>query len=182
LLQLWVGQDEFLDSETNRFIKTGGTLLMLEHSLASLSKWEETWEVPFISTNRTTEQTIDYIRCMVLNPDVDDTVLSRLRDPDIVAINEYIGRKMTATTIAESNTKDSNKRVITAELLYHWMIGNSIPMECQYWHLNKLLMLIRVISEENTPPDKRKKMSRAEIMERNRRLNAERRQQMNSKG
>ena len=59
------------------------------------------------------------------------------------------------------------------------MIASNIPFECQKWHLNKLLTLIRVCSIKNQPP---KKMSQREIMSRNNKLNAARKRKFNTKG
>jgi hypothetical protein len=85
---------------------------------------------------------------------------------------------MTATTFSNTNTSRS-REIITSELIYYWMISLNIPMECQKWHLNRLLTLIRVCNVKNTPP---KKMSGKEIMNRNAALNAARRKKLNSKG
>ena len=92
---------------------------------------------------------------------------------------EYIGDSMTATTFSKEADKAGNREIITSELIYYWMIASNIPFECQKWHLNRLITLIRICGIKNTPPKKR---SRREIMSRNAALNAARRQQYNTKG
>ena len=174
-------QMELFDEKTNRFVKlsTKDTTLRLEHSLVSLAKWESKWRKPFLSKKeKTFDETIDYIKCMTLTQNVNDDVYKALTMKNIEDINNYIESPMTATTFPQEQTKRNGEQ-ITAELIYYWMIAMNIPMECQKWHLNRLLTLIKVCSVKNQPP---KKMSKREIMNRNAALNQARRQQMNSKG
>ena len=176
--------EELYVEQTNEFIVTKGLskeqTLQMEHSLVSLSKWESKWHIPFLGRDeKTFEQTIDYIRCMTLNKNVDPTVYKFLTKENIAAINEYIGDPMTATTFREERVNGPNRETPTSELIYYWMIALNIPFECQKWHLNRLLTLIRVCNIKNQPP---KKMSQREIMSRNAALNAARRKQLNTKG
>ena len=57
------------------------------------------------------------------------------------------------------------------------MVWN-IPMECEKWHLNRLLTLLRIFKVKNEKP---KKMTGAMLAER-RRLNEERKARMHTKG
>lgn len=171
------------DEANNVFVKfpeIKGATLQLEHSLISLSKWESKWCKPFLSQeDKTAEETVDYIKFMTLTQNVRPEVYEILTEENIKQINEYIGAPMTATTFSDDGRKKANREKITSELIYYWMIALNIPFECQKWHLNRLLTLVRVCNVKNEPP---KKMSNREIMQRNAALNAARRKKLNSKG
>lgn len=179
MLQIEVPENEFFNEKTNEFFKTKGVVLQLEHSLISISKWEAKWERPFLSDGpKTSKETIDYIRCMTLNHNVDPSVYECLTESNLSDINKYIEAPMTATWFNEKDKK-LNRDVITSEIIYYWMITYNIPPEYRKWHLNTLLTLIRVCSIKNSS---QKKMSRKEVMARNRELNAARRAKFRSKG
>ena len=179
MLQITVPAVEMWDESTETYINTKKTTLQLEHSLVSVSKWESKWCKSFLShTNKTYDETIDYIKCMTLTRDVDPLVYYGLTNDNIEQINKYIAAPMTATSFSDKNGK-GGREIITSELIYYWMISQNIPFECQKWHLNRLLTLIRVCNIKNAPP---KKHSRREIASRNAALNAARRKQLNSKG
>ena len=168
------------DEEKQEFVPPQEQILQLEHSLISLSKWESKWDKQFLSkTEKTTEETIDYIRCMTLTQNVKPEVYSNLSVENILQVNEYIENPMTATTFVENRDGKSSREIITAELIYYWMISLNIPVEFDNWHLNRLLTLIRVCNIKNQPPKKR---SRREIMSQNASLNAARKQQLNTNG
>jgi hypothetical protein len=168
------------DDVKQEFIEPKIQTLQLEHSLVSLSKWESKWKIPFYSKKEMTpEETLDYIRCMTLTKNVDPDVYNHLTRENIEEVMAYIGDPMTATTFGKEDNRVNNREVITSELIYYWMIASNIPFECQKWHLNRLITLIRVCGIKNTPPKKR---SKRDIMNRNAALNAARRKQLNTKG
>ena len=181
MLQITIPAQEYFDDEKQEFVEAlKEQTLQLEHSLVSLSKWESKWCKTFFSKeNKTYEETIDYIKCMTITQNVNPEVYNRLSSQNIETINKYISAPMTATTFSEGQKGKLNREVITSELIYYWMIALNIPFECQRWHLNRLLTLIRVCNIKNQPP---KKMSRRDAMSRNAALNAARRKKYNSKG
>lgn len=179
MLKIMVPSGELYDERTERFITVNGRELQLEHSLVSISKWESKWKKPFLSgTAKSREETIDYIRCMTISQNVDPNVFLGLSEANIDAVNRYIDDPMTATTFKNSQKKP-NRQIITSEIIYYWMISLEIPMECQKWHLNRLLTLIRVCDEKNQPG---KKKSRKDIIAENRALNQMRRARTGSRG
>ena len=162
------------------FIDPKYQTLQLEHSLVSLSKWESKWNKSFLSKrNLTGEEILDYIKCMTITQNVKPEVYEHLSRDNITEIENYITAPMTATCFAEDKNTKPNRETVTSELIYYWMIALNIPFECQKWHLNRLLTLIRVCNVKNQPP---KKMGRRDVMRRNSALNAARRQQLNSRG
>ena len=180
MLRIVIPASECWDESKNEFIYTKEQTLQLEHSLVSLSKWESKWCKPyFAKEEKTREEIIDYIKCMTLTKNVEDDVYMRLNDEHFEQIGKYIEAPMTATTFSADKSGKANKKLITSELIYYWMIALNIPFECQKWHLNRLLTLIRVCNIENQPAQN---MSKRDIMNRNRALNAARKKQLNTRG
>ena len=179
MLKIIVGGTEMFDDDSQTFIKQGGTTLELEHSLVSLSKWESEFEKPFLGkAEKTSEEVLAYIKAMILH-DVPEKIFSELSEDNLSEINDYIEAKMTATWFHDPPGAPQSRDVITAELIYYWMITFQIPWECERWHLNRLFTLIRVCNIKQAKP---KKMSRSEIAARNRELNARRREQLGTRG
>lgn len=167
------------DEAKNEFIEPKTQTLKLEHSLVSISKWESKWCRAFLSNKgMTVEETIDYIKCMTLTQNVNPEVYEHITDENIEQVRKYIEAPMTATVISEEKSNKGSRETVTSELIYYWMITLQIPFECRKWHLNRLLMLIRVCNVKNSP----KKRSRRDIMSRNTALNAARKKQLNTRG
>lgn len=180
MLRITIPKNELWDEEKQEFEPVKEQTLQLEHSLISLANWESKWCKPFLSNeDKTSEETIDYVRCMTLTQNVDPNVYKCLTNKNIEEVNKYISSPMTATWFSDNKSNKSNHEQITAEIIYYQMIALNIPFECQKWHLNRLLTLIRVCAIKNQPE---KKMSKHDIMSRNAALNAARRKQLNSKG
>lgn len=179
MLKIVIPPRELFNQETQEFIQTKGAVLHLEHSLVSLSKWESTWKTPFLSkTAKSILETLDYVRCMTITKNVPPEVYDRLTDEDILKVNTYLEDSMTATTI-KNRDNVQNQEIVTAEIIYYWMIAHNIPFECQKWHLNRLLTLINVCNIKSQKPKKR---SQREQLAYNKSLNESRRKQLNTRG
>lgn len=180
MLKITIPAQEFWDERKEEFVKTKETHLQLEHSLVSLSKWESKWHKPYFGKeDKTPEQTMDYIKMMTLTQNVDPEVYNWLSKENIDEISAYIEDPMTATWFSENDNHTKKNEVVTAEILYYWMIVHQIPFECQKWHLNRLITLIRVCNVKNQPD---KKMSKREVAKQQAVINAARRKAHHSKG
>lgn len=180
MLELTILRTDLWDERNQRFIPVKEQKLCLEHSLVSLSKWESKWCKVFLSKEqKTIEETIDYIRCMTLTQNVDPLVYQCITNSHIDAVNAYIEAPMTASTVKEEKGGPMNRQQITSELIYYWMTAYHIPFECQKWHLNRLLMLIRISNAENKPPKKR---SKRDLYRHHAEVNAANKKKFNSKG
>jgi len=163
MLTITVPGVELFNDETKKFSTTETTVLELEHSLVSLSKWESKWQIPFLGKEaKTNEQIIDYIKLMCLSPGVPDETFKRLSGPNYEDINKYINATQTATWFREEPNQPVNREIITAEIIYYWMISLQIPLECEEWHLNRLFTLVRVLNQKNAPKKKQNTQSAAE--------------------
>lgn len=180
MLTLIIPPDELFDERNNRFIQVKGATLQLEHSLVSISKWEAKHHKIFLDENvkKTTEEMLDYIKCMTLTQNVDPMVYTILKPEAIQQINDYIANPMTATHFNEENIRKTSKKgprsneQMSSEMIYYYMVASQIPFECQKWHLNRLLTLIRICGLKNQDP---KKMSKADLNSKYRSVNAARR-------
>lgn len=189
MLKITIKAKEGWDEKNQCFIETKETTICLEHSLVSLSKWESKHKKPYLTKDeKTREEILDYIKCMTITQNVDDTVYTLLDKSELEKINAYITDSMTATWFydnVENKTKAAprrNQEQITSELIYYWMFSYRIPISCEKWHLNRLLTLIRIFSVKDSEQSSSNKMSKRDIIAQNRALNAARRQKLGSKG
>lgn len=184
MLKIVIPDQEIYDNKKGEFFKVRGGVLMLEHSLLSIYRWESKWNESFLAKMEgrgkpfTSEQSVDYVRCMVMEGDVDDAAYLFISEEDWERINEYINAPMTATTFGTTNEPPS-RDIITAEIIYWQMTVLYIPLEFEKRHLNHLLTLIKVCSIKNSPP---KKMSKKDVYKRNRALNEARKKKMHTNG
>jgi len=179
MIDIIIPETEYFDERTMQFTYSKEQKLTLEHSLIAISKWEAKFEKPFLSSEKTTEEVLDYIRCMTITQNVSPETYLHLSAKNLEDIQKYIEAPMTATTFKKIERRGGKKEIITAELIYYWMITFNIPFECQKWHLNKLLTLIEVCARKNEPP---KKMSRKEISAQHRAINKINRERFHTKG
>jgi hypothetical protein len=180
MLKITVPATELWDEGSETFINIKKQTLQLEHSLVSISKWEAKWHKPFLSKEeKTSEETIDYIRCMTITQNVPPETYYGLTNENIKQVQAYIEDPMTATWFSEEPGGKSKGEVVTNELIYYWMVALGIPMDREKWHLNHLLTLIKVCNIKNQPPKKRGRQQTAKDYAA---LNKARRNRYNSRG
>lgn len=180
MLRITIPGGVLWDEARNEFINVKEQTLRLEHSLVSISKWEAKWRKPFLAKNGlSTEETIDYVKCMTLTQNVDPFLYNTITNENMRQIEEYIAEPMTATWFSEEGKKGRGSEQVTSELIYYWMVALNIPFECQKWHLNRLLTLIRVCNAKNQPAKKR---SKRDVLSRNAAINEARRKKYNTRG
>lgn len=180
MLEITIRETELYDESQNLFITVKPCTLRLEHSLVSISKWESKWKKPFLdSKEKTQEESLDYIRCMTLNQNVDNNVYRCLTPAQIKQIENYIGDNKSATWFNEAVKEPPSREVVTSELVYYWMFSYQIPLETQKWHFSRLMTLIRIFNVKNKDP---KKIPKRDLLARNKALNASRRAKLHTKG
>ena len=187
MLEICIKGSELWDEANEMFVDIPATILRLEHSLISLSKWEAKWHKPFLKTfadldSLTPEEWISYLQCMTIGPNVGGQVYVGITRKQTREIYDYINDPMTATWFSDQKKQQKSPRsgkTVTAELIYFKMAYFGIPFECEKLHLNRLMTLIRVCEEMEPPP---KKMGRKDAAISNTRLNAARRKRLGTRG
>lgn len=180
MLTITIPDNEVFNEWTSEFIQVPGKTITMEHSLISVSKWESKWKEPFLDGKpKTRQQTLDYYRCMTVTPNVPSLVYRGITPEQEKKIQAYINDPHTASTVKHNGSSKGRREIITSELIYYWMVALEIPFECERWHLNRLFMLIEITNAKNQPS---KKMSKRDIMNQNRALNAARKARTGSSG
>lgn len=182
MLRITIEGTESFNEETNEFVQASDNITLdLEHSLLSVSKWESKYETPFLMPgNKLIDEVYDYIKAMIITPDIDPNVINRCTQDNLNSIQAYIDSNQSATTFGFMPERRGQGEIITSELIYFWMTNFNIPFECETWHLNRLFSLIKIANIKNSKPGK--KMPRNEIAQRNRDLNAERKSRLGTSG
>ena len=179
MIEINVVENEIYIPSSNKFMVIPSCTLILEHSLMSVAKWESKWHKPYLTGKKKSyEEELDYIRCMVVGPIKNEYVFGILSSENLIQIRNYIDDPMTATTFSKNN-RSVSKEIITAEIIYYRMFNNNIPLECQKWHLNRLLTLIRVCDNKSGPVSKMNKKQTSQYYAEQ---NALRRQKYNNRG
>lgn len=181
MLTIKLAEEEFYDSEKQMFFYTKPLKVRMEHSLISIAKWESIWEKPYIPVPGRAEgvsgyeEELSYIRCMIIGK-VDEHAAPAILQNHNRAVASYIEKKHTATTIYRRGPQGRGSReVITAELVYYWMVKFGIPFECERWHFNRLLMLIDVCNIKESAGTKAGRMTNRQSIDHMMKLNKARR-------
>lgn len=180
-----VGVKDAYDEETERFVEFGGFPVYLEHSLVSISKWEESHEKSFLSSEKTDEEMLDYIQYMILPETPNPDVLHLITQKEITEITEYMQAKRSGTTFVDAAGDRQKNEKITSEQIYSWMAAHHIDWSAENWHIQRLLNLIRIcnINAQKDPNKKNSKpVSGSSAMANRRALNQARRAQSGSSG
>jgi len=184
VLRIVLTQEGF-DEEKNEFVRIPiepKTVLDFEYSLAAIALWESKWEEPFlVNKDKTPEQTLSFVECMCITPDFDPVLLYRLCEDDVKRLNDYMQGKNSGTTINERGKAPRVAEIISSELVYYWMTAYQIPFECDKWHFNRLMNLIKIANIKNQPQDTKKRLSGDDLAAR-RELNRRRREEWGTSG
>ena len=133
----------------------------MEHSLRTIAKWEAKYMKPFLvsSPQHEPEELLDYYLMMSVDGDLE---LDDIDDRVVTEVAEYIKSPNSATTVKREDDKKKKKKppkIYTSEVLYALMFMN----------------------DYNTPADK-KKIPKKDLLQKNRELNRQRRNKLNTKG
>ena len=185
MLELTLPEVEGYDENTRTFVAAAPAVtLRLEHNLVAVSKWESKFKKPFFSKElKTEEESNYYIWCMDQNPEHALSLYFRLTDQDRATIQEYIADSHTATVINDRReSKNHHTSFTSSETIYAAMTARGIDWSAQYWHINRLLTLIRLIDIENSKGDKNNKMSAKDNRAERARILAENRKRFHTRG
>lgn len=187
MLSVVIPPVELWDENKQEFINFPGAKIMLEHSLIAISKWEAKYRKAYLSMDKKTEaETRYYVKCMTITPNVPDLAYRCLTSENYKEIKAYIDSPMSATTFRENKNHPHSNEKITSELIYYWMVSNQVPFECEKWHINRLMNLLKICSIKNQESQKGmkkpKKTASSSHMASMAALNAQRRAALGTKG
>ena len=187
-LPIHIKAKELYDDAKGEFVEIEEETILLEHSLFAISLWESKYHLPFISTNKSSEQLLDYMSMMAVSPPKNPNFIFGLSDEQVKQIVEYIDNPMTATWFSDDEEKKNKRKdeeIVTSELIYYWIASLQLSMEVEHWHINRLMTLIRVCSAKNAEASKdtsKKKGVSSDYLRKRKALNAQRKNKFNTKG
>lgn len=181
MISIDLGRIEYFDDETSTFVYEDGGIVRFEYSLKMLYDWESKWKKPFLKGGLTEQEWTDFCKMMALD-DLNETFLT---DDVKKILADYIQDTQTATTFSTPNDSQNGKKtsgkpkIYTAEEIYALMFTAGVPLEFETRNLNRLLIVLKIIGNYNTPP---KKMNKQDIMKQNKSLNAQRKAMLKTRG
>lgn len=170
---------EYYDGKSNQFVYEEGGVVRFEYSLKVLYEWEGRWKKPFLKGELTERELMDFYKTMALDPVDEKFITIEVQE----TLAKYVSDSHTATTFSSHQEQEGKgfnmKKRYTAEELYALMFMAQVPIEFENRNLNRLLTVLKIMSNYNTPP---KKMSKQDILKQNASLNAQRKAQMKTRG
>lgn len=179
MIKLYFPEMEYYNEAYNLFETKESLVAEFEYSLVAISKWESKWKVPYMTSELAKDdpRLIDFLLCMT---DCEELTIDRITSDHVERLTEYIGDSHTATKFSSRQNEASHRaKTYTAEEIYALMFMNHVPLELERRNLNNLMVVLRIISHYNTPPEK---MSKQDILSQNALLNAQRKAKLNTKG
>lgn len=177
MITITIPETELYDNEKSEFIIRESINLRFIFNLVILDKWEAKYRKRLLDNEDITiQEYYDLFKMMCL----DDFDISLIDNDIFGQLIKYIKDTPTATVLPKrkSNKGSSRKQILTSEIIYAYMTIFGIDIEWENRNLNKLLMLINVVNDLQSPPEK---MSRQEALEEHRNLILERRRMMEKK-
>jgi len=164
--EIVVAENEFYDEVHERFVSSDPCKLVLRHCLRSVVEWEcKTKKSFFISDRLTHEDLRLYMKYMTVNGDFDWLVYEAVTADQLNEVSKYMDDPMTASTYTDLSKYGRKAmprgKIVTAESFYSAMVSLGIPFECDEWHLNRLVALIRFCDVQNNPG---KKMAQGDLL------------------
>lgn len=183
MITVHIPKKEVWDDQHKEFIYVNEQTVTLEHSLISITKWETKHHKVFLddTAKKTEDEIIDYIRCMCITPLKDEKDVYGISAKDIKRIMDYMADPMIPFNFKKDNINGKRRGgdPLCGVMIYYYMTAAQIPFECQKWHINQLLALIRIYGIKNNPG---KPLKGSALASRNTALNQERKARLGTKG
>lgn len=173
---------EVYDPNERGFIAFPKIELELLHCLKSAVLWESKWKRSFLdSPPSTIDEIVSYIGCMNFEDKVVPRIEERITSDHLTKIKSYISDSMSASVLMNRPNQNRSSEKMTTDLIYYYLVTFQIPFEVENWHLNRLLMLIRICSVKNAAAANSGQASRSAAKQRAA-INRARRARAGSKG
>lgn len=180
-LRLSLQHNEGWDDERECFQSFGGCDVELEHSLYTVSIFERKKHMAFSDMDLTSKKDlIFYIsECMCITPNIPKDAWLALTNKQLIDVSKFMEDPYCSTTVKPRKKKSRHNRKVTAEVTYASMFSFGLPLELEHWHYNRLITLLAVCADLQSPPEK---MSKQEIFRQQQEQNERMRALYNSKG